>query len=221
MTDSNIYEQARNYFEQSLTNHGATPRGVDWNSVSAQEIRFVQLIKVIQPSQPFSLLDYGSGYGALVDYLLRLGYPVQQYIGYDILESMAAQGRDLHASRAKDTGAQGALAQCAFTSHFDDLSPADYLVSSGIFNVKQDRTYEEWTAYVLDELNKMNQLCRKGFSFNMLTKYSDAEYMRANLYYADPCYIFDYCKRNFSRNVALLHDYDIYDFTILVRKSGS
>ncbi len=211
MTNSNIYEQTRNYFEQSLTNHGATPRGVDWNSVNAQEIRFAQLIKVIQPDQPFSLLDYGSGYGALVDYLLRLGYPVQQYAGYDILESMAAQGRELHAS----------LPQCSFTSHFADLSPADYLVSSGIFNVKQDRTYEEWTAYVLDELNKMNQLCRKGFSFNMLTKYSDAEYMRANLYYADPCYIFDYCKRNFSRNVALLHDYEIYDFTILVRKSGN
>ena len=39
------------------------------------------------------------------------------------------------------------------------------------------------------------------------------------LYYADPCALFDYCKRNFSRNVALLHDYKIYDFTLIVRKS--
>jgi len=45
--------------------------------------------------------------------------------------------------------------------------------------------------------------------------------MREDLYYADPCFIFDYCKRNFSRNVALLHDYELYEFTIIVRKQGS
>ena len=43
--------------------------------------------------------------------------------------------------------------------------------------------------------------------------------LRLDLYYADPCALFDYCKRSFSRNVALLHDYEIYDFTLLVRKS--
>jgi hypothetical protein len=49
----------------------------------------------------------------------------------------------------------------------------------------------------------------------MLTKYSGADRMaqRPDLYYG-----FDFCKRRFSRNVALLHDYGLYDFTILVRK---
>jgi hypothetical protein len=28
------------------------------------------------------------------------------------------------------------------------------------------------------------------------------------------------CKRRFSRNVALLHDYDLYEFTVLVRKAA-
>jgi hypothetical protein len=42
--------------------------------------------------------------------------------------------------------------------------------------------------------------------------------MRDDLYYADPLFLFDYCKRNFAKNVALLHDYRIYDFTIIVRK---
>jgi hypothetical protein len=54
----------------------------------------------------------------------------------------------------------------------------------------------------------------------MLTKYSDAERMagRPDLFYGDPLFFFDFCKRNFSRNVALLHDYGLYDFTIIVRK---
>jgi hypothetical protein len=64
----------------------------------------------------------------------------------------------------------------------------------------------------------MNALSRKGFSVNFLTKYSDPERMRPDLYYADPCLIFDYCKTHFSKNVALLHDYNLYDFTVLVRK---
>ena len=52
----------------------------------------------------------------------------------------------------------------------------------------------------------------------MLTSYSDADKKRDELHYADPCAIFDLCKRKYSRNVALYHDYSLYDFTIVVRK---
>ena len=91
-------------------------------------------------------------------------------------------------------------------------------MESGIFNIRLEYSYDEWTGYVIKTLQKMNSLSSKGFAFNMLTSYSDAPYMKPHLYYADPCYYFDYCKRHFSRNVALLHDYNLYDFTILVRK---
>lgn len=210
MSDIPNYEQAKNYFEERLTAHGATARGVDWNSPEAQEIRFAQLARVIDRSQPFSLLDYGSGYGALAGYLIRQGYPLAQYTGFDVLESMVEKGREIFANQP----------QCAFTAVFDGLAEADYSIASGIFNLKLETPFEQWTDYVTGELAKMNRLSRKGFSANFLTKYSDAEYMRPLLYYADPCYLFDYCKRNFSRNVALLHDYEVYDFTIIVRKAG-
>jgi hypothetical protein len=54
----------------------------------------------------------------------------------------------------------------------------------------------------------------------MLTSYSDSGRMarRPDLYFADPLFYFDYCKRNFSPDIALLHDYGLYDFTVLVRK---
>ena len=71
---------------------------------------------------------------------------------------------------------------------------------------------------MLSVLSEFNQLSLHGFSSNFLTKYSDADKMRSDLYYADPMFLFDYCKRNFSRNVALLHDYRLYDFTLVVRK---
>ena len=34
---------------------------------------------------------------------------------------------------------------------------------------------------------------------------------------ATPLGSFDHCKRKFSRNVALLHDYELYDWTMAVR----
>jgi hypothetical protein len=84
--------------------------------------------------------------------------------------------------------------------------------------VKLDTPNEEWSEYVVHTLGVLDRLGRLGFAFNMLTSYSDADRMRSDLYYGDPCRFFDYCKRNFSKQVALLHDYGLYEFTILVRK---
>ena len=67
-------------------------------------------------------------------------------------------------------------------------------------------------------LNELDRTSRLGFAFNCLTSYSDADKKRDYLYYADPCKLFDLCKRRYSKQVALLHDYGLYEFTILVRK---
>jgi hypothetical protein len=96
--------------------------------------------------------------------------------------------------------------------------PADYYIASGIFSVKLDTDNDTWLRYIVGMLDDMNRYAKRGFSFNCLTKYSDEDRKRQNLYYADPEYIFSHCKNNLSRNVALLHDYDLYEFTILVRK---
>jgi SAM-dependent methyltransferase len=208
MSEIPNFDQAKVYFEERLTAHGATARGVDWNSETAQELRFAQLTKVLPHSQPFSLLDYGCGYGALARYVIREGYPMQHYVGFDVLESMVQKASEVF--NGQD--------QCSFFSRYEDVPGVDYAIASGIFNLKLDVTNEQWTEYVVSELEKINHLAAKGFSFNMLTRYSDAEYMRPHLYYADPCYLFDYCKTHFSRNVALLHDYEVYDFTLIVRK---
>lgn len=201
-------EQILAYFNSKLVANGPTPEGVDWNSVEAQTIRYQQILKVCDKDENFSIIDYGCGYGGMMDYMQASGYKFR-YIGYDPLQSMIDMAQQLYADRSG----------CIFTADLDELQPADYLVSSGIFNIKLDIPAEEWTEYCLSVLKRMDRLSTKGFSFNMLTGYADPDRMRPDLYYADPLFIFDYCKRNFARNVALLHDYKIYDFTILVRKA--
>lgn len=207
MTSDINFNAIKEYFQDKLDQFGVSPRGVDWNSPAAQQTRFDQLLKVVDPSGEFSLLDYGSGFGSLADYMFDKGWDFR-YVGFDILPGMVAKGQEHH----KD------YPQCTFTAQEDDLPVCDYAVASGIFNIKLDVDDETWTAYVIGILEKMNRLARRGFSFNLLTKYSDREYMKPNLYYADPCLFFDYCKRHFSRNVALLHDYELYDFTMIVRR---
>ena len=199
-------DQVKSYFDKRIREHGASPRGSDWNSETSQNIRFDQLLKVVD-SQKFSLLDYGCGYGALADYLVTKGFDVDYY-GYDILESAIETARQAHLDKPRRS----------FFTEKTQLPVCDYTVASGIFNFRGGHSFDAWTEYVLGVLNEFNQRSLHGFSSNFLTKYSDAEKMRADLYYADPLFLFDYCKRNFSRNVALLHDYSLYDFTLIIRK---
>jgi SAM-dependent methyltransferase len=199
-------DHVKSYFDKRIQEHGASPRGSDWNSKTSQNTRFDQLLKVIE-TQSFSLLDYGCGYGALADYLDAKGLDVDYY-GYDILESAIETARKAHLNKPRHS----------FFTDKSQLPVCDYTVASGIFNFRGRQSFEDWTEYVLGVLNEFNQLSRHGFSSNFLTKYSDADKMRPDLYYADPLFLFDYCKINFSKNVAMLHDYRLYDFTLIVRK---
>jgi SAM-dependent methyltransferase len=199
-------DHVKTYFDKRIQEHGASPRGSDWNSETSQNTRFDQLLKVVE-TQSFSLLDYGCGYGALADYLDAKGFDVNYY-GYDILESAIETARQAHMDQP------GPI----FFTDKSQLPICDYTVASGIFNFRGEQSFENWTEYVLGVLSEFNQLSLHGFSSNFLTKYSDADKMRPDLYYADPMFLFDYCKRSFSKNVALLHDYRLYDFTLLVRK---
>lgn len=204
------FRKIKEYFLDHFQNFGPTPGGLNWNSKEAQEKRFEQLCKLIDFSVPFSIIDYGCGYGSLIDYLKQKGQGFT-YIGYDIIDEMICKGRELHSSKA----------YCSFTNNEAEILKSDYVVESGVFNVKQSNNEADWTEYIINSLNKINSLAKKGIACNFLTKYSDPDFMQPHLYYADPLFIFDYCKKNFSRNVALLHDYDLYDFTIIIRKQGS
>lgn len=209
MSTEETQRKLNRYFSEKMDEFGATPRGVDYNGPEAQERRFEQLVKVIDPSRPFTVIDYGSGYGAMFDFLNKMGWQFEYY-GVDLIEKMVLAGRESHKN----------FPNAHFTTNDRELPVADYLLAGAIFNIKLDETYENWQSFVVETLERMNELCSRGFSFNMLTKYSDPDRvaLRPDLFFGDPLFFFDQCKRRFSRNVALLHDYGLYDFTILVRK---
>jgi len=205
---STILAPIARYYAERLRRHGTTARGVDWNSPESQRLRFDKLLTVVdeESGPPPVLNDYGCGYGALLDVLRETRADVT-YRGYDISEEMIAAAR---ASHPDSTAA-------VFTADAADLQPATWSVASGIFNVRLDYPDATWFEYVMHTLSTLDRLSERGFAFNMLTTYSDPRKRRADLYYADPHEVFRQC-RQFSPWVALLHDYRLYEFTVVVRK---
>lgn len=204
-----LLDDVERYYTSKLVEYGATPRGVDWNGDASQTLRFEQLEKLVVPGSPFSVNDIGCGYGAMYAFLQQR-HAVVDYCGCDISPEMV---KAAHQQFGSDTGA-------AFVTGSQPPRIADYGFASGIFNVRLGRTDDEWEAYMTATLDVMTQTSRRGFAFNCLTSYSDADRMRPNLYYASPTSVFDICKRRYSRHVALLHDYGLFEFTVLIRKDS-
>jgi len=201
-----VSEAVAQYYSAKLAAHGPTPRGVDWNSAESQELRFTKLLTVCDGDRDASILDYGCGYGALAARLRRDGYN-GEYVGYDLSREMVQAAAAMHPG----------LARCHFTADATTLRPAAYTLASGIFNVRLGATRDDWERYIGETLDRMASLSMNGFAFNMLTRYADADRMRSDLYYGDPGVWLTYCLDRFPRRVALLHDYGLYEFTVLVR----
>lgn len=207
MSTADILSKVSRYYAARLSEHGPTPQGVDWNSPESQALRFDQLLKVVKnPDERFSILDYGCGYGALLDYMEAKRFAFD-YTGLDCAESMLDAARKAH----------GKKENVQFTRTLQEMAPFDYAVASGVLNVKQDVPEGQWKHYVLDTLDTLARTSRRGFAVNALTRYSDSDKTRTDLHYADPLALFDYCKTHLSKHVTLLHDYPLYEFTLLVR----
>ncbi len=204
MTSEAIRGEVERYYSGKFAEHGPTARGVDWNGAESQQLRFEQLLSARDRGGRFSINDYGCGYGALAGFLKDDGAEFD-YTGFDLSAAMLEHARATYP-------------EARFVASEAELAPADYTVASGIFNVRLDTDETTWTEYVVDTVRSLWRLSTRACSFNMLTSYSDADRMRPDLYYGDPRFFFDLCKRELSRHVALLHDYGLWEFTLVVRR---
>jgi len=167
----------------------------------------VELLHLIGGEQDFSLIDYGCGHGTLADYLHERGTRCR-FIGFDVSQEMA----DAAAARHRACG-------CRFATDRTALAPADYAMASGVFNVRLEVPIDCWAAYVLETIEDVASLGRRGFAFNALSSQVPRERRRPHLYYADPFDLVRHCADRFSPRVALLHDRWSHEFTIIVRRT--
>ncbi|HSH90425.1 MAG TPA: class I SAM-dependent methyltransferase [Ramlibacter sp.] len=203
-----LYRDVAAYYGSRLGAHGPTPLGVDWTCEPTQQLRFVQLLKACDFTQPFSLNDLGCGYGALRGFL-GVRWPKAQvdYLGIDLVPEMIAA-----ASRKWD-GIEGA----AFAVGSNCPRVADYSVASGVFNVKLDQPAEAWEAFIRAMLDDLAANSRLGFAVNFL-RAVDTEPRVPQLYRALPQTWIDYCEKELGARVEVLSSYGMREFTLLARK---
>ena len=196
------------YYTSKLTQHGTTPQGVDWNGEASHELRHHQFLRLLEAAPEASVLDLGCGFGDFLRFLRARGHR-GDFIGYDIAPGMIEQASRLHAADAASRWRIGAKPQ----------ETADFAIASGIFNVKGKVSADVWNDYVHETIEVLAKAGRSGFAFNMLSLSSDPERRRANLHYADAPTMLAYCLRHYGRSVALLQDYGLYEFTVIVRRT--
>ncbi len=199
-----ILDAVGRYYTAKVLEHGATPRGVDWRDAGGQEKRFDQLLRGFALESPFTIAEVGCGYGALAGYLKRRQLACS-YSGYDVSAEMVQAARTAQADIADASFHTGALA-----------APADYVVASGIFNVRFSFDDDVWLDYVLSTIDTMVEYARWGASFNALSSFSDADRKEDRLWYPDPAELLRHCLSKYGRRVALYHDYGMYEFTVLI-----
>lgn len=201
----------RALYTDNLAEHGLVSRSVGWPDAASQRLRFDKLALVLEATDPqraISVTDLGCGYGAMFHYLDdRNRPPVGRYVGYDISEPM------LDAARRHCDDPRVVLVNSS-----EPVEVTDYAFVSGTFNVRMGASEEAWEGHVREAVATLCSHVRRGLAFNLLTTYVD--WRKEDLYYADPGRFFDFCRRELSRYVTLVHDYPLYEWTMLVRKEG-
>ena len=192
--------------EGLLEREGTTPAGIGFPK-DDQEIRFAPLIEVVESGiEGFTVNDLGCGFADLYRFIHDSGLPMEGYRGFDLSEKMLEVAR----TRVGDD------AELVRGDRLDRT--ADYSFACGIFNSKFDASDDEWTDYMRSVIRNLAENSIRGFAFNSLTTYVD--YREPNLFYADPAQMFDFCKREISPRVSLLHDYPLWEWTMIVRLEG-
>lgn len=139
------------FYLDSLTSHGETAKGVQWQSTQSQELRFKVLRKLLpEDLSELTLVDAGCGFGDLQRYLERCSSLPGRYIGLDVMEPMVEVAR-------RRTGCEIRL--CNVLE--DRLPSADYYLCSGAMN---NLTREETWAFI----RRCFVASRNGFIFNLL-----------------------------------------------------
>lgn len=151
-----------------------------------------------------TILDVGSGYGELIRYMPNDDF---DYVGIDVTESSIMNGRRLF---ARHTFIHGDFMTHEFEEAFD------YVLCSGMFNVKKDISNLEMFKYMCGVILKMYGLCRRAVIFNLIS--TQVNFFSEKMYYKSPVEMLAWCFDNIGSKVDLDHSSVEYEYFITLKK---
>ncbi len=203
-----LHDRIERYYSGKVQRYGATPAGVDWSCAPTQELRFVQLLRLVDFTRSFSIDDVGCGYGALLGFIARRHRGARMdYLGIDLSPAMISCARALWASRANGDFLVGNRSPRA----------ADYAVASGIFNVRIEEPVALWESFIEATLRAMAASTDTGFAVNFLAPLTEGMQGKPELYRTPPARWVEFCERELKMGVAVLDAYGMREFTLHAR----
>ena len=204
---NDISEQQLTRYRENFLQYGDSPQGTYQNDRTTQYLRFQRLLRNLQlKGDGFSIHDVGAGVADLHHYLNEQGVQ-HTYSGTEIVPEMVQS-----ASR-RVPGIQ--LTTDDFLAESNEPN-ADFVVLSGTLNLCCDSDGIVWSDYCLRVLVKMFKSARCGIAANFLTNRNT--FSAANLHYAAPGLMLDFCLDSMSRFVTIDHAYPLFEFTLTVLK---
>lgn len=202
-----ILTGTKKYYENTLSHFGDSPKGVDWKDEFSQKMRLLILLKNISLKNS-SVIDLGCGTGALLSYANDTGQIPSMYYGVDLVEEMITLCRSKFPSTPNCQFLLGGIEQV--------IDPVDYVVASGIFNVKQNQTDAAWFEYVKMIITAMYAKCKKAIAFNVLT--DQVDFRADKLFYCPTSELLSHCYSH-SRHLVVDQSYPLYEYTVTLFKS--
>ena len=202
-----LHRDVAQYYTGTLRRFGPTPLGVDWSCAPTQALRFRKLLKLCDFQSSFSLNDVGCGYGAVLEYLADYHPDTEiDYLGIDLSQAMVRRAQKLWSGKHYRFQRASAASRTA-----------DYSIASGIFNVMLDQPVQRWERFVAMTLSQLHETSRRGFAVNFVTAPLAGQDIRPGLYGTSPERWIAFCRTAFGREVTLIDNYGMSEFTLLVR----
>jgi SAM-dependent methyltransferase len=186
-------------YRERWRQHGYGPKTLGWDK-GRQRVRFCAALEGLAEEDYASILDVGCGFGDLLDFLRERNWH-GQYLGVDIVPELIEEAQKRHAS-------ERARFSCEDVSANSRTESTTMAVALGVFN---HRLVQDNREFVRTVLSRLWECATRVVVLDFLSSAADAR--SDNLFYADPCEVFNLARR-FSRRVVIHHGYMPFEFQV-------
>tara|TARA_B100001113_G_scaffold185146_1_gene151747 strand:+ start:154 stop:780 length:627 start_codon:yes stop_codon:yes gene_type:complete len=199
----------KKYYEKKLDFFGNNFKGMNWSSKKSQYLRFEELIKVADLKNK-TVHDVGCGNGEFLKFLIKKNKKIKFFLGSDISEKMINRCKKKYNKLSGVDFLVLDIANDKFTKKFD------FVISSGIFNVKNNFNNKIWKKYVFNLISLMFESSKKACAINFLTPYTT--YRDKNLFYMNLHELILELRKNITKKIIINHSYNLWEYTVYLYK---
>jgi ubiquinone/menaquinone biosynthesis C-methylase UbiE len=192
-------------YDERLARYGDSIETLASGTHERRRMRFEVLVE-LGLCDGCSVLDVGCGFGDFFGYLSDERGVSVSYCGLDVNPAL------IDIARRKYPAGEFLIGDV----QIDEIPSADFIVSSGAFNLRLQ--HGDNYAYAGDIMRRCFERSRRGVAIDFLSSYVDFE--RPETFHYEPERIFSMAKK-LTKRVSLRHDYPLFEFCVYLRPDFS